>query len=40
MKNWFRVEELFQGIKGRLTRRGPVPSQVLLCEVDERVSNV
>ena len=31
---------MFQGIKGGLTRRRPIPSQVLLREVDERASDV
>ena len=40
MKNGFGEKKAFQGIKGELTRRKPVPSRVLLCKVDKRASNI
>ena len=40
MKDWLGEEKLFQGIEGGLTKRRPIPGQVLLCKVDERVSDV
>ena len=40
MKNGFGEEKAYQGIKGGLTRRKPVPSRILLCKVDKRASNV
>ena len=40
VENRFREEEAFEGVKGRLTRRGPVPGEVLLGEVKERAGDV
>ena len=31
---------MFQGVEGGLTRGGPVPGQVFLCEVDQGVGNI
>ena len=40
VKDRFGEEETFEGIKGGLAGRGPVPGEVLLCEVEERASDV
>ena len=40
VKDGFGEEEMFEGIKGGLARRGSVPGEVLLGEVKERASDV
>ena len=40
MEDGFGEEEVFEGIKGGLTRRGPVPGEVLLGEIEEGAGNV
>ena len=40
VKNRFSEEEAFQGIKGSLARRGPIPGKVLLGEVEKGAGNV
>ena len=40
MEDGLREEETFEGVEGRLTRRGPVPGKVLLGEVEERTGDV
>ena len=40
MKDWFRQEEGFEGVKGGLAGRGPVPREVFLREVDEGLGDV
>ena len=40
VKDGLGEEETLEGIKGGLARRGPVPGEVLLGEVEERVSDV
>ena len=40
VKDGFREEEAFEGIEGGLARRGPVPGEVLLGEVEEGASDV
>ena len=40
VKDGLGEEETFEGVEGCLTRRGPVPGEVLLGEVEERASDV
>ena len=40
MEDGFGQEWVFQGLKGGLARGGPVPRQVLLGEVNERVGDI
>ena len=40
MKDGFGEEEAFEGVKGGLARRGPVPGEVLFGEVEERAGDV
>ena len=40
VKDGFGEEEAFEGVKGGLARRGPVPGEVLLSKVEEGASNV
>ena len=40
VKDRFREEEAFQGVEGGLTRGGPIPSQILLGEVDQGTSDI
>ena len=40
VKDGFRKEEVFEGVERRLTGGGPIPREVLLSEVKERVSDV
>ena len=40
VKDGFGEEETFEGIKRGLARRGPVPGEVLLGEVEERASDI
>ena len=40
MENRFGEEEAFEGVEGRLTRRGPVAGEVLLGEVEEGAGDV
>ena len=40
VKNGFEEEKVFEGVKGGLTGRSPVPSQVFLCKVNEGAGNV
>ena len=40
MKDGFGEEETFEGVEGGLTRRGPVPGEVLFGEVKKRASDV
>ena len=39
-EDWFGEEEVFKRIEGRLTRRGPIPGEVLLGEVKEGTGDV
>ena len=40
VKDGLGEEETFEGVEGGLTRRGPVPGEVLLGEVEERMSDI
>ena len=40
VKDGFGEEETLEGVKGGLTRRGPVPGKILLGEVEEGASDV
>ena len=40
VKDGLGEEEAFKGVEGSLARRGPVPGEVLLGEVEERASDV
>ena len=40
VKDRFREEEAFEGFEGGLARRGPVPGEVLLGEVEERAGDI
>ena len=40
VKDGFREEETFEGVKGGLTGGGPIPREVLLGEVEERSRNI
>ena len=40
VKDRLREEETFEGVEGGLARRGPVPGEVLLWEVEEGVSDI
>ena len=40
VEDWFREEEAFEGVEGRLTRRGPIPGEVFLGEVEERAGDI
>ena len=40
MKDGFGEEKAFEGVKGGLARRGPVPGEVLLGKVEEGASDV
>ena len=40
VKDWFGKEEAFEGVKGGLARRGPVPGEVFLGKVEEGASDV
>ena len=40
VKDGFGEEETFEGLKGGLARRGPVPGEVLLGEIEEREGDV
>ena len=40
VKDWFRQEEGFEGIKGSLAGGGPMPGEVFLGEVNERPGDV
>ena len=40
VKDGFREEETFEAVEGGLTGGGPVPREVFLSEVEERVSDV
>ena len=40
MENGFGEEEAFEGIEGGLARRGPVPGEVLLGEIEEGAGDV
>ena len=40
VKNGFGEEEVFEGVKGGLARRGPVPGEILLGKVEEGVSDI
>ena len=40
MKDGFGEEETFEGIERSLARRGPVPGEVLFCEVKEGTSDI
>ena len=40
VQDGFREEEAFEGIKGGLTRRGPIPREVFLGEVKEGAGDV
>ena len=40
VKDGFGEEKMLEGLKGGLTRRGPVPGKVLLGEVEERAGDV
>ena len=40
VKDGFRKEEAFEGAEGGLARRGPIPGEVLLGEVEEGAGDV
>ena len=40
MNDWFRQEQGFESVKSGLASRGPVPRQVLLGEVNERLGDI
>ena len=40
VENWFQQEEGFEGVKGGLAGRRPVPREVFLGEVNERSGDI